>query len=161
MSDPSEILKELREIKNKPALNGGFDKLVVTIENMEEKQEEMKMDLKEIKQSLYDPEKGLYAKGQKIESGMEKINNKFDATGKEIEHHYEEYELFEKEARNNFKELDKILKATQKLEKIAGENFEKIQQLIDLDVKIKRLFWLLITGIFTTFGKFIFDLLSR
>ena len=50
------------------ALNGRFDRLMDNIDQVKEKQDEMADDISKIKEALFDPDQGLYARLRELES---------------------------------------------------------------------------------------------
>ena len=50
------------------ALNGRFDRLMDNVDQVKEKQEEMADDISKIKEALFDPDQGLYARLRELES---------------------------------------------------------------------------------------------
>lgn len=63
--DVNETLRVLLEIQKKlvgsAALNGGFDKLLVKVEQIEEKQEKTLQEIESIRNAIYDPNEGVFA----------------------------------------------------------------------------------------------------
>ena len=52
-------------------LNGKFDRLMDSITVVKEKQEEMAEDISQIKDAVYNPDQGLYARLRELESWKE------------------------------------------------------------------------------------------
>ena len=74
MSD--EILKLLLEklekvehkVVNSPAMNGGFDKLLSEVDHIKRSQSEVLESVRGVKQSLYEPDSGLYSRVKGLET---------------------------------------------------------------------------------------------
>tara|TARA_R110000824_G_scaffold134691_7_gene297735 strand:+ start:6989 stop:7267 length:279 start_codon:yes stop_codon:yes gene_type:complete len=49
-------------------VNGKFDRMIQSIETVKEKQEEMADDITKIKEAVYNPDSGLYARLRELES---------------------------------------------------------------------------------------------
>ena len=49
-------------------VNGKFDRMIQTIDTVKEKQEEMADDILKIKEAVYNPDSGLYARLRSLES---------------------------------------------------------------------------------------------
>ena len=49
-------------------MNGKFDRMIQSIETVKDKQEEMADDISKIKDAVYDPDEGLYARLRELES---------------------------------------------------------------------------------------------
>lgn len=63
--DSSELTRILAEIQAKltaPALNGGFDTLMYKVEKIEEAQEKILEEVSDLKDAMYDPDEGLFAR---------------------------------------------------------------------------------------------------
>tara|TARA_R110000824_G_scaffold229294_1_gene416962 strand:+ start:127 stop:408 length:282 start_codon:yes stop_codon:yes gene_type:complete len=52
-------------------VNGKFDRMIQTIDTVKDKQEEMAEDVAKIKEAVYNPESGLYARLRALESWKE------------------------------------------------------------------------------------------
>lgn len=62
------ILGEIHERLSAPALNGGFDKLMYKVDKIEETQGKILEKVSVIDNTIYDPDKGLYARIKNVES---------------------------------------------------------------------------------------------
>ena len=49
-------------------LNGKIERLMDSIESMKEKQEEMAVSIEKIREAVYDPDQGIYARLRELES---------------------------------------------------------------------------------------------
>ena len=49
-------------------MNGKFDRMIQSIETVKDKQEEMADDISKIKDAVYNPDEGLYARLRELES---------------------------------------------------------------------------------------------
>ena len=49
-------------------INGKFDKVIHSIDTVKEKQDEMAEDITKIKEAVYNPDSGLYARLRELES---------------------------------------------------------------------------------------------
>lgn len=70
-----DILLIVSKIKNSKALNGGFDALESNIE-------ELKADVKDIKENLYHPDQGLYSRIVKVDQKAETSAKRWDTVSK-------------------------------------------------------------------------------
>lgn len=70
-----DIVLIVNKIKSSKALNGGFDKL-------EESIDELKTDLKEIKENLNHPDNGLYARIKNVDIKAEQSKKQWDYANK-------------------------------------------------------------------------------
>lgn len=70
-----DITLIVSKIKNSKALNGGFDRLEDSIE-------EIKTDIKNIKENLYDPDQGLYSRIVKVDQKAEQSTKHWDNLAK-------------------------------------------------------------------------------
>jgi hypothetical protein len=155
----TEILQEIRDtLKKAPALNGGFDRLLFSVENIKEKQAETTEHLKKINESLYDPDEGVHARLKVIEMTGEQqkqvLVNHVAIDAKELEKIAESFEEFkEKQA-----ETDIVLN---KLKQTAGVNLENLDAVVKFRNNFDRLYWLLVTGVLTSLGKIFWDLFIK
>ena len=161
MPTDDHILTEIRDtLKKAPALNGGFDKMTVKIDNIESKQQEMNESLAEIKTALDSPKDGIHARLLLLE----KVDESVEKTFKSLK---ETNETFTKELKTSLSDLDNDivhikteLTTIKQLKKIAGENLEDLDGLVKFRKNFDKLYWLLITGVITSVIKIVFDILT-
>lgn len=153
------------KINRAPALNGGFDRMLVIVEHIQDKQEQTANKLDKIHDGLYEPNDGLYARVKMVETVTA------DFAKKQAEHlGYDEKNM--KEMNESLKKLTDIdtdlgrkAETTQRLKKIAGEDLEKLEAVI----RVKSLWagvwskaaWLLGGGILAAIGKTLWELLAH
>jgi hypothetical protein len=71
MSDESQAMKRESVVENAVALaeiSNKFDQVMQIIEHIKEKQEEMAQDIIKIKDAVYNPDLGLYARLRELEN---------------------------------------------------------------------------------------------
>lgn len=153
------ILQEIRDtLKKAPALNGGFDRLLFSVENIKEKQAETSEHLKKINESLFDPDDGVHARLKVIEITGEQqkqvllLHTAVDV--KELEKIAEYMEEFKEKQQ----ETDQVLV---KLKQTAGSNLENLEAVVKFRNNFDRLYWLLVTGVLTSLGKIFWDLFIK
>ena len=49
-------------------INGKFDQMIQSLDTLKDKQEDMASDISQIKEAVYDPDEGLYARLRALES---------------------------------------------------------------------------------------------
>ena len=66
-----QLLEKIERIENKvvhaKALNGAFEKLILTIETVQENQKKMSDDISDIKKTVLDPDSGVIARVKELE----------------------------------------------------------------------------------------------
>lgn len=144
----SQILQEIRDaLKKAPALNGGFDRLIVTVDFIKEKQEESIGKIDAVHESLYTPGSGIHSKLQALESTVFQ-------QGKEMNN-----------LSNSVDELSKFKEATDKslglLKRTAGNEMENLDAVVKFKSNFDKLYWLLVTGVLTSLGKVFWDLFLK
>lgn len=146
----------VKKIENSPALNGGFDKLVISVEHIKEKQEEICDKIDDVDSRLYEPDKGFFARVIQIEHNTQVIKDN-------ILSHLIQDEEFQKEIKKTVTETipDSSKHIIKKLESIGGRDLVELQAIIDFRKSFKRFFWLIMTGIGTTIGTIAFDILKH
>jgi len=150
MSD--EILKLLLEklekvehkVVNSPAMNGGFDKLLIEVEHIKEAQGDILEGVRGVKKNLYEPDSGLFSRVKELESDA-KIRNAYVQETKPALEFAKELQLWKKKA-------DKDL-----------EDFEKMQiefaKLQDWKQGAQRVIWLIATAAGGMWVKHFMDLM--
>jgi len=148
-----EILRVLQELKSAPALNGAFDRLVVSVEqikstqgtlcgdlnNVMVKQAEARQTLDEMHVALYHPDTGIY----------KRINDTTSADENQEEH----IERLEKQAGNLDKELNKhneriieVESVQDDLQLVAGNRMEHLDSAVKMQKNVKKLLWALLAA---------------
>src|SRR5574337_361683 len=132
-------LRRVREVLDKAAvLNGGFDKVMLKLDHITEKQEETADKVNKIHDTLYEPDKGFFARVKSIEMTTEAIKNKVNEQ--------DETKLTTHE------------QTTEKLKKLAGEDLQDLASVMKLRKTFDKLFWLVVTGVGTMIGQIIWDI---
>lgn len=143
-----------QKISSSTALNGGFDKMLMMVEHIQEKQSDTSEKVDKIHDALYNPSEGLYARIKMVENAS--LQSKTN--------HTEIKQAIEKLVESD-DHLVKKIETTEKLKKIAGEDLEKL----DAVIKVKSAWsewsgkglWLIIGGVFAAFGKSIWDVIGH
>lgn len=158
----ADIAKKLHDA---PALNGGFDRMLVIVEHIQEKQDETTAKINRIHEDLYKPDDGLYARVKMVE------NISSDFSKKQTEHLVtDEKALISlneslKKLAEKDDDLGKKVETTLKLKKIAGEDLEKLETMI----RVKSIWlniwskaaWFVGGGILAALGKTIWEIVAR
>lgn len=168
-TDNKELQQTVESIAKKihgaPALNGGFDRMLVIVEHIREKQDDTTEKINKIHDDLYEPDDGLYARVKMVE------NVTADFAKRQTEHLItDERTLVSlneslKKLSEKDEDLGKKAETTLRLKKIAGEDLEKLESMIRvksvwLNVWSKAV-WLLGGGILAAIGKTVWELVSR
>jgi hypothetical protein len=168
-TDNKELQQTVESIAKKihgaPALNGGFDRMLVIVEHIREIQDDTTEKINKIHDDLYEPDDGLYARVKMVETVAA------DFAKKQAEHlATDEKTLVSlneslKKLSEKDDDLGKKAETTLRLKKIAGEDLEKLESMIRvksvwLNVWSKAV-WLLGGGILAAIGKTVWELISR
>lgn len=163
------ILARIEEKLNKSkVLNGGFDALLVTVDNMKEKQDEMSTEVKDIKNNLIDPENGVYVRLKTMETSLEHMQERHTDHIKD-----DEVALagIKEEIKSSFAAVEKkaipdqevreTVEITKRLKAISGDTtaLDELKKTLDVSKQMRLLFWGMIGTLATTVVKFIWDLL--
>lgn len=154
-----------KKLNGAPALNGGFDRMMVIVEHIQDIQDQTTKKINEIHESLYEPDDGLYARVKMVEN----IASEFSK--KQTEHlATDEKTLVSlneslKKLTDKDDDLDKKAETTIRLRKIAGEDLERLERLIRIKTAWasvwSKAFWLVGGGVLAAIGKTIWEFLSR
>lgn len=85
-----ELLQRLQsKVMSSAALNGGFDKLMLKIESIEDKQQQLVLKIEEIHNAVYHPDDGLFARVKDVSIIAEKAKyiDELETSVKELEKH--------------------------------------------------------------------------
>lgn len=151
--------KQMLEMQNKilsaPAMNGGFSTLMYKIEKIEQSQDQLVEKVDEIRDVMYDPDSGLYARIKNIENSV--VEEK-------------RIESLEEEVRSikSWKNLEE--KSSEKDETHTADIEKKIEEHAEVIKDLKKWYerqaaatkWLAITvgtGLLGGFGKIIYEFL--
>lgn len=164
--DLQQMVGEIaKKLQGAPALNGGFDRMLVIVEHIQEKQNEATRKINQIHEDLYEPDDGLYARVKMVE------NVASDFSKKQTDHlATDEKTLINlndslKKLAEKDDDLGKKVETTLRLKKIAGEDLEKLESMIRvksiwLNIWSKAV-WLLGGGVLAAVGKTLWEILAH
>lgn len=148
-------LKKVQDTLDKAAvLNGGFDKVMLKLDHITEKQEETSEKVNKIHDTLYEPDKGFFARVKAIEVSTDSINKK-------VNEHQEKGEALVEQVEKDEEKIDSHAVTTEKLKKIAGEDLQELASVMKIRKTFDKLFWLVLTGVGTMIGKVVWDIYTR
>lgn len=143
-----ELLEVLvKKVSDSSALNGGFEKLCVMIEHVQEEQEKSGQKLDKVSEALYDPNTGLFSRVKAIES-------KLDTNIKDLDKKCDELPTVKEEVQD----LKKFQAA---IESIAGKQLEELTALVNLRKRLASIYWALALCIVAFAGNLLFQLAKR
>lgn len=166
--DEKEVqLKEMLErihkkIESSHALNGGFDKMMIVVQHIKDKQDETCDKVDELFKGLHQPDTGLYARVKTIEDNTKHFNQRYEEHVISDEDNLTEINTsLKKISTQNFEEG----RVTEKLKSVAGDDLEKLNSIL----KIRTFFnevaskaaWLLVGGALTGAGKVLWEIFSK
>lgn len=144
----NEILEIVKSIQNSPAMNGAFDKLVSSVEDIKNsqnqvasdvslvklKQEESNKRIEELYNAIYDPDLGIYKRindsinvGLNQEDHLKRIDDKLGGIDGEIINHNSR--------------LAEVETTRENLIDVAGERLENLDSTIKMNKNVNKLFW--------------------
>ena len=143
-----ELLEILvKKINDSSALNGGFDKLCVMIEHIQDEQAKSGKKLDRVSDALYDPNVGLFSRVQAIES---KLDSNIKDLGKKCD-----------ELPTVKEEVQDLKKFQAAIESIAGKQLEELTALVNLRKRLANIYWALALSILGFVGNLLFQLAKR
>jgi len=143
-----ELLETLiKKLGDSSALNGGFDKLVLMIEHVQERQEDSNKKLDKVSEALYDPDTGLFSRVKKIE---QKLDTNIDELEKKV-----------RVVPNVKSEVDDLKKFQVALETITGKQLEELHHLIKLRKNLSNVYWALLVSLAGVVGDVLFNLIKH
>lgn len=144
-SSDRELLEVIaKKLSDSKALNGGFDKLCLMIEHIQEKQNESGIKLDKVSEALYDPGVGLFTRVKGIE---QKIDGSMNEIEKKIE--------IVPDVKTDIHDLKKFQKA---IEDICGNQLGELSEIIKLRKNLSTIYWGLAAMISLGVAKMLFDL---
>jgi len=143
-----ELLEILvKKVSDSSALNGGFEKLCVMIEHVQEEQTKSGVKLDKVSEALYDPNTGLFSRVKAIES-------KLDTNIKDLDKKCDELPTVKEEVQD----LKKFQAA---IESIAGKQLEELTALVSLRKRLANIYWALALSVLAFVGNLLFQLAKR
>jgi len=144
------VLQKVENMEHKitsaKSLNGGFDKLAGDVEHIKEAQREVLDAVRGVKQTLYEPDSGLFSRVKELESDS-KIRNAYVQETKPALDFAKELVVWKKHA-------DKELEQFEKLQM----EFEKLK---DWKEGAQKVIWLIATAAGGMWVKHFMDLMMR
>lgn len=143
-----ELLESIaRKISESKALNGGFDRMCVMIEHIQDKQEESGKKLDKVSEALYGPDNGLFSRVKTIESKLD--NNLSDLEGKV------------KEMPAIVIDVTDMKKFKDSIERVAGKQLEELNDLVRLRKHLSRIYWTLVASVLAFLGSVLYQVITR
>jgi hypothetical protein len=173
MSDTKNDNKDLQllvesiatKINAAPALNGGFDRMLVMVEHIQDRQEETAEKVDKIHDGLYEPDDGLYARVKAVETIQAEIAKRHTEHLAADEKHMQNIADDIKKLNETDGDMIKKFNTSIRLQKIAGDDLEKLESVIKVKSTWATIWskasWILIGGILAAVGKTIWELISR
>ncbi len=144
------VLQKVENMEHKitsaKSLNGGFDKLAGDVEHIKEAQREVLEAVREVKQTLYEPDSGLFSRVKELESDS-KIRNAYVKETKPALDFAKELVVWKKHA-------DKELEQFERLQ----IEFEKLKDWKD---GAQKVIWLIATAAGGMWVKHFMDLMMK
>jgi len=144
------VLEKVEKVENKitnaKSMNGGFDKLLNEVEHIKDTQKEVLAAVKGVKQTLYEPDSGLFSRVKELESES-KVRNAYVKETKPALDFAKELVVWKKHA-------DKELEQFEKLQ----IEFAKLQ---DWKNGAQKVIWLIATAAGGMWVKHFMDLVMK
>ena len=147
-SSERELLELLvKKMGESSALNGGFEKLCVMIEHIQEEQTKSGVKLDKVSEALYDPNNGLFSRVRAIES-------KLDTNIRDLDKKCDELPTVKEE-------LQDLKKFQAAVENIAGKQLEELDALVKLRKNLANVYWALALSAAGAFASMLFNLFKH
>jgi seryl-tRNA synthetase len=143
----------VKKVENSPVLNGGWDKMVLTMEHIKEKQDDTSEKVDNIHQALYEPDNGLFARVKTIEHTAEVIE-------KEVETNARNDEELQKQLQKAADEGKPAIDMAAKMETIAGKDLQDLKEAIKVQKTMNKIFWMIAAGSGSLVVKVVYDFLA-
>lgn len=157
---PPQVVELLHLVQQKvltsPVLNGGFDAMMVKVEQIEEGQKQMGVKVDSIHEAIYHPDEGLFARVKDVEHVKEKV-----AVTEQLE---KDIARLQQQHESEEKVLAREEKQAEENAKLVKDHAEKIKDLVQFKSRVCAIVkWGLVTlagGVATLVGKLIYDFVS-
>lgn len=163
--DIEELLEKIRKIDmsidSSSVLNGGFEKLFISVEAIKEKQSEQSEKLDQINIGLYEPIEGLFSRVQQLENNLVSSNEKIVSHTQNDKNNFEKLENHLSKLEEVRKVADEAKIVTKRLQRIGGEDLEDVQKIVDINKKLSTLYWGLILVAASGIGNLIWQLVKH
>jgi hypothetical protein len=141
-------LRRVQETLDKAAvLNGGFDRVMIKLDHITQKQEETSQKVNKIHDALYEPDSGFFARVANMEHKTESIDQQL------VEH-----EIVDKNIEEGVKKVAYHEEVTSKLKKIAGDDLQELNKIIKVRKAFDKMFWLVTAGFATMVAKIVWEM---
>ncbi len=147
--------KVVKKIENSPVLNGGFDRLVISVEHITTDQKNISNKLDDLSLRLYEPDDGFFSRITIVEKN-----------DKNLDEHTKHDEIFQQEikkvvgdalAQDSTKQ-ESVKTTIAKLESIAGgKELSELDSIIKLKKTMQKFTWLIVAASIEAVGKILYD----
>ena len=152
------LLDIQQKINGSPALNGGFDTLLYKVDKIEESQGKIVDRIDEIHESIYNPDKGLFARISAVKSLQDKEYNIIDKKIIELDIWKKQIDKENIEEKNYNKEFQKKVEDQQKIVVDQQKTIESLTKWKDSVSSFSKASVMGIGGsVMALAGKFLYD----
>lgn len=153
-----ELLSKIsKKIESSAVLNGGFDKLVLAVDHIKEKQNQQTEKL----DKLYDPDTGLFSRVKQLENDLQLLDKNFSTYTETNTQNFERIEEKLEKIESVNKTATDALGITKRLQRIAGEDLQDLNKTIELHKRFSNIYWALIALVITGLGNLIWQIVIR
>jgi hypothetical protein len=152
-TEEKEILRLLKELKASPAMNGAFEGLLLSVNEIKSTQGKMCTDLNNViirqkqagkkldkmSEALYHPDRGIYKRINDTISSDDDHEEDIDALETKAE-------TLEKQVYKHGAKIRELEIARGDLKKVAGERLENLDSAVQMNNNWRKLFWALGIG---------------
>ena len=157
-----EILDQInRKVQNSPVLNGGFDKLILTVEYIKEIQDKTANKVENISDALYEPMTGLFSRVQATEAKTGSLEYQMETAAEACTDSVAKIDSVVKGLTAKDDSAQKLQDASDlnRLRRIAGEDLQNLESAIKLQKSFQKLYWAAGLAVLTPLAKFVWDLI--
>lgn len=157
-----ELLESIhRKLSESKALNGGFERLVLMIEHIKEKQEDAGEKLDSVSSALYQPETGLFARVKDLDTKMATNSKDMERMIRNNDEAIGELSRASHQPDPLRTELHDLKQFKQSINEICGNQLHELAEVVKLRKGLSKLYWSLGAAIAATIGKLAFDTIKN
>lgn len=173
-----DLLEQInKKLLSSSVLNGGFDKLVVVVTQIKDKQDETSDKIDAVQKALYEPTTGLFSRMQAAEQDITVVDDNLESYNKDNETVHEVMKIELKNLSKDDTRLDATIakletmstkldstkeanEVAERLKRIAGVDLEDLSDIVKLKKQGFKIYWGLVGLFVLSLVKLLWDVAS-
>lgn len=160
-SQSQDLRAILEFVKNSKALNGGFDDLKQTVDEIKQNQSRAFDKIEHVEQLCNDHQQQLQEMNEALYNPDEGVYRRVKMASESVESQRETIEELKEQTNTQEEELKDLIQTKNTLKHIGGKELEDLRKSINHNKTLKRLMWAFVAALTVGAARFIWDVVPN